>query len=148
MHCNLAGVCKQTVLKKREAHAFSSSLCVLVCDSPVSNRTSSSTAGLEAWLCLSWLRMTLVCAIDWPSQLQSTLPSRDQQEERQAAGLDLSLHGSSPDVFVCPPVTLSLPAPSYLGACSVVSLWYLFVPTHCCSMLSILCKNRASVICV
>lgn len=35
-----------------------------------------------------------MCAIDQPSQLQSMLPSRDQQEEQQAAGLDLSLCGS------------------------------------------------------
>lgn len=51
-------------------------------------------------MCLSWVRKALVCAIDRPSQLQSKLPSRDQQEKQQAAGLDLFLHGSSPDGLV------------------------------------------------
>lgn len=68
--------------------------------------------------------MALVCAIDRPSQLQSTLPSRDQQEgaggSSRQQGLDLSLYGSSPDLSVCPPVTLSLPAPLYLGVRFVV----------------------------
>lgn len=56
-------------------------------------------ADLEAWLCLSWVRMALVCGIDQPSQLHSTLPSGDQQEEQQAAGLALSLcTKESPDL--------------------------------------------------
>lgn len=59
---------------------FSSSLCASAWDSLVSIGTSGS---LEAWLCLSWVRMALVCAIDQASQLQSALPSRDQQEEQQ-----------------------------------------------------------------
>lgn len=88
---------------------LSNSLCAWVCDFRVSNRISSSSsstaASTQAWLCLSWARMALVCAIDQPSQLQSTLPSEDQQEEEQAAGLGLSLPSgntiSSSSIIVC-----------------------------------------------
>ena len=51
-------------------------------DSLVSNKISSNATRVEARLCLSWVRKALVCAIDRPSQLQSTLPSRAQQEEQ------------------------------------------------------------------
>lgn len=109
---------EQTVVKRRKAGHFQAA-CVTRSDFLVSNRISSSAARPKAGLCLSWVRMASVCAIDRPAQLQCTLPNRDQQEEQQAKGVDLSLHRSSPDVSVS---LLSLPAPSYLGVHSVARL--------------------------
>lgn len=63
VHYNLTQMRKQTVVKRRKPGHFQAA-CVTRSDFLVSNRISSSAAHPKAGLCLSWVRMASVCAID------------------------------------------------------------------------------------